>query len=210
MAAFGPLKLLRSLRFFREISGTRRALHILFEMWHVPRSRPCHKPPSVAIRSASPSRSRKKSGHLLFLRSSVAVPHPGLQHILFSRGPTPRTPRLIHVFGANNDTGLSRRSSPPTAHSPWPPCHMPACRLFRTVSPLCHATRPKATLYIYPRTSSTSHKQGRLSHRPRVRKHKPQIERATISQCVRANTYDRATSEDQQRGGTFAWGLLLV
>ena len=84
IVGFGPLKVLKPLRFFHEISGTPKAFDLAIETWHVPRRAPCHALPSASRSdrgSASPSRSRKKRATYFFATSSVAVPHPGLQHV---------------------------------------------------------------------------------------------------------------------------------
>ena len=86
IVGFGPLKVLKPLRFFREISGTPKAFDLAIETWHVPRRAPCHALPSVAIRSGigQSIAFAEKACHLLFryIFSSRASPRAATRRAL--------------------------------------------------------------------------------------------------------------------------------
>ena len=71
------VKWLRPLRFCSEISGTERALTILFSTLHVPRTAGCNAPPRLTRRRRGRTGTVQNSGTEKIVRSSVLSSHPG-------------------------------------------------------------------------------------------------------------------------------------
>ena len=115
IVGFGPLKVLKPLRFFREISGTPKAFDLAIETWHVPRRAPCHALPSVAIRSGigQSVAFAEKACHLLFryIFSSRASPRAATRRALpaTARRHERRRVRRAAPYPNSNSNGKAER-----------------------------------------------------------------------------------------------------